>query len=234
MTLFIIEDNEIEMENLKVLLEGFGGYSLIGSADEIKQGIESANCLKPDIIVLDIQLECENSLDHIGSLTYEPFIICSTLHTEHALQAFEVGAIDYLTKPINREKLGRALDRIPVGSSRSSDIQQEECLCLRNGNRTEQVSIRNIVMVKADRDYSLVRDAKNSEFISTRRMHEWKELLPPENFISLDRSTIVNKALIVSYTRLGKNRNATITFKNGEKHQIGCAALRRLRDALED
>ena len=233
MTILIIEDNEIEMENLKILLEGFPDFRLVGVADSLFNGIDIANGLQPDIIMLDIQLECENSLDHLHQLKYAPYLICSTLYSKHALQAFEVGATDYLTKPITREKLARALNRIPMGHKPSLQDRGKESLLLKNGSKTERVPIELIVLITSERDYSTVRDEKNSIFISPRRMREWKEILPPHLFIHLDRSTIVNKEQVVSYTRQGFGRSAMITFINGETHQIGSTALQRLRSVLK-
>jgi len=233
MTVFIIEDNEIEMENLKTLLSGFEQYTLIGSADTIEKGIEGVNKLSPDILFLDIQLECENSLDHLDSLDCQPYIVCSTLYTEHAIQAFEVGATDYLTKPITHEKLLRALNRIPLDSRSPKGIDKPEGILLKNGTKTERVLFQSILMVTADSDYSLVKDIKKSRFISTRRMREWKEILSPSDFISIDRSTIVNLDEIESFTRLGADRTASLLFKNGEELKIGPAALKRLKEALE-
>lgn len=233
MKILIVEDNEIEMENLKTLLEGFGDYKVVATAATIHEGIEIANKQQPDIIMLDIQLDCQNSLEHIDQLTYGPYIICSTLYTEHALQAFEVGVTDYLTKPITHEKLSRALNRIPTGHQPSHHTLEKGALPLTNGSKTQMVSLENITLVTADRDYSTVRDDKNSEFISTRRMREWGELLPPGLFATLDRSTIVNKNQIASYTRLNADRTATISFTNGQKHKIGSTARRRLKSIME-
>lgn len=232
-TILIVEDNEIELENVRTLLESFEDHQIIGSADTIAVGLRIANCLRPDIILLDIQLQGGNSLDHIGALEYQPYIVCSTLYTKHALQAFEVGATDYLTKPITLEKLTRALNRIPTEHPQPQSNENKTAILLRSGAKSEKVPIELIVLITADRDYTTVKDEKNSTFISTRRMREWNKLLCPELFLMLDRSTIVNRKQISSYTRTGIGRTATITFLNGEEHQIGSTAHRRLREMLE-
>ncbi len=229
MTILIIEDNEIEMENLKILLGGVDDFEVIATADNIHQGIEIANRLQPDIIMLDIQLECQNSLEHVHRLQYHPYIICSTLHTEHALQAFEVGVSDYLTKPITQEKLLRALNRLPKKTEQLNSGTHQNLLPLNVGTKVHMVPIESIILVTGDRDYTIVRDKDNSEFTNTRRMREWAELLPPKLFFTLDRSTIVNKAQIVSFTRLGVDRMATVHFTNGHQHKIGTIARLRLK-----
>lgn len=232
MTVLIIEDNEIEMENLKILLSRLDTELEVSSTDSLQEGIKTANELKPHIIILDIQLECSNSLDHIEQLTYSPYIICSTLYSSHALQAFEVGVTDYLTKPITEEKLLRALNRIPsapLSEILASSPDEKGCVFLKNGPKTEKIPLDQIYLIIADRDYTVVKNENGSEFVSTRRMREWKELLPVSKFSAIDRSTIVNTEVIVSYTSLGINRTSTITFSNGEKHQIGSTGLRRLK-----
>ncbi|MBK1831280.1 response regulator transcription factor [Verrucomicrobiaceae bacterium R5-34] len=234
MTILIIEDNEIEMENLKLLLAAFEGYEVIATAESIHQGIELANNMQPELIMLDLQLDCQNSLEHVHLLDYSPYIICSTLCTEHALQAFEVGASDYLTKPITHEKLCRALERLPQGQGEPQHRARKMALPLHNGTKTQMVPIDHITLVTADRDYTIVRDISDSEFISTRRMHEWGKLLPSPLFVTLDRSTIVNLDQIDHYTRLGPDRTATINFKNEHQHRIGSTARRRLKASIEN
>ncbi|YCM42841.1 LytTR family DNA-binding domain-containing protein [Verrucomicrobiaceae bacterium 227] len=233
MRTLIIEDNEIETENLKILLGEFDPPRLIGAVDTIRQGIEVANRERPELILLDIQLECQNSLEHIHQLQYDPYIICCTLHTEHALQAFEVGVNDYLTKPITLEKLSRALTRIPDLTATGENDLEKQCIALDRGPHVNMVPLTQIIQICADGDYTVVRDLHDSEFLGRRRMSEWTKLLPSSLFISLDRSTIINRQRVASFTQLQPDRTAKITFDNGHTHTIGAAALRRLKSALQ-
>lgn len=233
MKIFIIEDNEIEAENLKILLEGFDAYQLLGTADTIKQGIEVANKERPEIIFLDIQLECQNSLEHIDQLDYSPYIICATLHTEHALQAFEVGANDYLTKPITLEKLSRAMNRFTeLHNEVAHQEVAQQTIPLHNGIRITMVPIDQVIQITADRDYTVVCDQEDTEYLCSRRMSDWVELLPTSQFILLDRSTIINIQQIDSFSRLSADRTAIITFLNGHTLSIGPTALKRLKSVM--
>jgi len=234
MNILIIEDNEIEQENLRIPLEKCDDCRLIGMADTIERGIEMANRERPDLLLLDIQLECENSLDHIHRLLYNPYIICATLYSEHALKAFEVGVSDYLTKPITREKLDCALQRILKRYGSVMPKRASEAISLSNGTTTQMVPFHEIIKITADGDYTFVVDEHQTQFICSRRMREWGELLPPSSFIALDRSTIVNREKIVSFTALTADRTATIKFQNGATHQIGPTALRRLKSVFAE
>ncbi len=234
MTLLIIEDNEIELENLKILLESFDDCTLIAEANNITLGIQLANLLHPDVILLDIQLEDQNSLDYVHLFNESPYIICTTLHTEHALQAFEVGVMDYLTKPITREKLDRALSRLPEPRALKNRDRTYQTVILSTGNTTQAVAINDLISISADGDYTIAYDTQNTRFLCSRRMREWAELLPASHFITLDRSSIVNKKQIASYSKLDDNRTATITFNNDATLNIGPTALRRLKSILEE
>ena len=229
MKTIIIEDNEIELENLLILLEKFDSFEVVETASTIEDGIKLANNQRPELIMLDIQLECQNSLDHIDQLDFTPYIICSTLYTQHALQAFEVGVTDYLIKPITHEKLHRALNRLP----RSLNMNRTaETLLLNNGKTSQMVPIKDVIQIVADGDYTSALDVKNTKFLCSRKMREWAELLPDSLFISIDRSTIINRNKIASFSQLDANRSAKITFHNGHTLNIGPTALRRLKSIL--
>ncbi len=232
MKTIIIEDNELDMENLKILLGEFNAFERVGTACTIKQGLELANSVRPDLILLDIQLECSNSLEHLHKLDYEPYIICCTLYNEHALQAFEIGVSNYLTKPITPEKLNRALNRLPDLEATHLD-RISDALPLNNGSTTQMVLFNQIIQIIADRDYTTVHTESNEEFLCTRRMQEWAELLPVRLFAMLDRSTIINRKQIDSFSALSPERTATITFKNQHTLEIGPTALRRLKAILQ-
>ena len=231
MRTIIIEDNEMERENLEILLVGIDEIKLVGTANTIQSGIELANRECPDLIFLDIQLGNENSLDHIHKLTFNPHIICCTLYDGYALQAFEVGVTDYLTKPITPEKLNRALKRLPNSDATHLD-RTAEALPLDNGTTTQMVPFSQIIQITADHNYTTVRDEHRAEFLCTRRMQDWAELLPASLFAALDRSTIINRKQVASFSQLRSDRTAKITFRNQHTLEIGATALRRLKSIM--
>lgn len=232
MRVLIIEDSEIELENLKILLTEFEGFDLIGTADTIREGIERANQERPDLLFLDIQLECKNSLEHIHKLEFSPYIICTTLHDSHALEAFEVGVTDYLTKPLSHQKLCRSLKRLQGSIRLAHHVQKEASIPLNNGNTIEQVKFAEILHVTSDRDYTVVHIENNKNFLCTRRLREWAELLPSNLFTSLDRSTMINRDRVIAYSRPNESNLAKVTFQNGQTLEIGTTAYRRLKEVL--
>ncbi|VGO17483.1 Transcriptional regulatory protein YehT [Pontiella desulfatans] len=231
MKVIIIEDNIVDMENLKILLGKFGDHELVGTAETIEKGMDLAAQLRPDIILSDIQLGREVSLDHLRKLDYSPHIICTTLYESHALRAYEVGAIDYLLKPVTEEKLERAFRRVP--NPRPKKSTGNGIILLKIGNTTRISQINEIIQVTADRDYTTILDDNGTHPLCNRRMHEWLELLPHEQFVSLDRSTIINVKKISAFSRLNHSNKAQIVLLNGDILEIGPTALGRLQQIFQ-
>jgi two-component system LytT family response regulator len=227
MKTIIIEDNSVDLENLCILLEGEERCELVGTAATIEDGVALARRERPDLILTDIQLGPEISLEHLGDLGCNPAIICTTLYDSHALQAYDVGAVDYLMKPVTAQKLERALNRIGSDSVRSENPQQS--VLLKTGNATQVLSIDQIFLVSSERDYSAVFDQSGAFSLCDRRMYEWLELLPEGQFVSLDRSTIVNLKQVSSFSRGSDSRKGIITFSNGRTAEVGATAFRRLQ-----
>jgi len=230
MRVIIIEDNPIDMENLRILLEEFEGFELVGTADSIEKGLALAEKMRPDLILLDVQVGPKNSLEHIRSLDFEPLIICTTLYDTHALEAFDIGANGYLMKPVTQKKLSQALNRLPA----TVDDKPDDSVLLSTGTTTRIIRLDEILLISADRDYTNVVDRDGNEILCSRRMLDWIQLLPEDKFTSLDRSTIVQWKEIDFFTRHTDGSKATIQFKNGHSVMIGSTARARLQALLDE
>ena len=234
MRVIIIEDNEIEEENIRILLKAHDDIELIGSASNIETGMNLADKERPDLIFLDVQLGDDISLDYIDKLEYYPMIIFTTSYSSYALDAFNIGAIGYMMKPITRSSLDRALSRIRnlVAGPIKKDAADESVL-LKTGTTSRIVSFNDIVIIEADRDYTSVLDVSGKRILCNEKMREWVELLPEDRFVRLDRSTIVNYKSVGSFGSLNASNRAKISFVSGQEIQIGPTALNRLRNAIK-
>ena len=224
----ILEDNELDLENLRLLLADFPWIKLSGTASTVDAGIELIQREKPDLVLLDIQICQDLILDQLTDLGCSPHIICVSLCDKHALKAFDINAVDYLLKPITTEKLRRALERIapPI----------DECFCksiaVRNGNTSHILHPEHILLISADGNYTAVLDSNSAQHLCSRRMRDWNELLPKDLFVSLDRSTIVNWKEIASFSRT-IGLKSKLVFRNGQYTEIGATALQRLQTLFQ-
>lgn len=114
----VIDDEQPARERLKQLLGAHADVEIVGEADDGVQAAEKIAELSPDLVLLDIQMPGASGLDVAASLGRpRPAVIFCTAYDQYAVDAFELSALDYLLKPVNRARLAAALDRVRSSSS---------------------------------------------------------------------------------------------------------------------
>ena len=109
----VIDDEQPARERLKQLLSAHPDVEVVGEADDGVQAAEKIAELAPDLVLLDIQMPGASGLDVAASLGKpRPAVIFCTAFDQYAVDAFELSALDYLLKPVNRARLAAALDRV--------------------------------------------------------------------------------------------------------------------------
>lgn len=119
MRILIADDERPARERLRHLLDGLDGYEVIGEAGSGLEVISQIDSAQPEVVLLDIRMPGMDGLEtarHLCQLNPAPAVIFTTAYQEHALAAFESNAVDYLLKPIRRERLQEALQRAQVVS----------------------------------------------------------------------------------------------------------------------
>src|SRR5258705_6795550 len=120
MTRILIADDEAPARaRLRQILAAHPDLEIIGEAETGPRTMELAAQLKPDVILLDIQMPGCSGIDVVASLPHpRPHVIFCTAFDQHAVDAFELHAVDYLLKPISRARLAKALERVRALESR--------------------------------------------------------------------------------------------------------------------
>jgi two-component system LytT family response regulator len=109
----LVDDEQPARERLRQLLSAHADVEIVGDAEDGIQAAERIAELTPDLVLLDIQMPGASGLDVAASLGQpRPAIIFCTAFDQYAVDAFEVSALDYLLKPVNRARLAAALDRV--------------------------------------------------------------------------------------------------------------------------
>jgi two-component system, LytTR family, response regulator len=114
----VIDDEQPARERLKQLLGAHADVEIVGEADDGVQAAEKIAELSPDLVLLDIQMPGASGLDVAASLGRpRPAVIFCTAYDQYAVDAFELSALDYLLKPVNRARLAAALDRVRAATA---------------------------------------------------------------------------------------------------------------------
>jgi two-component system, LytTR family, response regulator len=152
MRILIADDEAPARARLRQLLASYPDVEIIGEAETGAQAMELTERLKPDLLLLDIRMPGCSGLDIAASLpSPRPQIIFCTAYDEHAVDAFELAATDYLLKPISRARLEQALRRAHSGGGTTGTKAGEPPL------RTNR-PIR--FLVKNARSYSVVSESR--------------------------------------------------------------------------
>ena len=121
---FVIDDEPLAVKRLARMLEATGRVEIVGRATDPEDGLEQVAAQAVDVLFMDIHMPGLTGFQVVERLPAGPMIVFTTAHDQHAVQAFEVNAVDYLLKPIERERLDPALDRLVerrAGTAEDSD-----------------------------------------------------------------------------------------------------------------
>ena len=116
----LVDDEQPARERLRQLLTAHPDVEVVGEAEDGVQAAEQIAALTPDLVRLDIQMPGASGLDVAASLGKpRPAVIFCTAYDQYAVDAFELSALDYLLKPVNRARLAAALDRVRLASAKA-------------------------------------------------------------------------------------------------------------------
>ena len=191
----IVDDESLARRNLTVLLRRDPD---IGSVTECSSGldaIEEIRKSKPDLVFLDVQMpECDgfDVLELLGN-DLPPTIIFVTAYDEYALRAFEAGALDYLLKPFDDARFGRALKRAKdkLAHYLPARSRAAERLVVRSHGQLLFLSVADIDWIEAAGYYACVHIGSDTHVLR-RSLSELEQDLGDEQFIRIHRSVVVN------------------------------------------
>jgi two-component system LytT family response regulator len=125
----VVDDERLPRERLKRLLEEIPQTACVGECANGRSAVDAIESLQPDLVLLDVRMPGMGGLDVARALTgHVPFVIFVTAFDEYALSAFEVHAIDYLLKPVERERFVAAIERARSLVASTSAAQRHERL----------------------------------------------------------------------------------------------------------
>lgn len=225
----IVDDSREDRLSLRTFLRQLPGYEVVGEAGSLDDARELLARTATDLLFLDIELGPRQSgFDLVDALPRGVKIIFTTVHRNHGAEAFEVGAADYIVKPVTEDRLLRALARVglgPVGHA-------EQVPVYRSGGVRHVIALDAVAAVLGDGDYTKVYSGSR-EYLDRRRLREWQELLANRAFAQLDRSTLVQLGQVVAWKPMG--RGGVLTLRHTTLPlELGRTAYLRFTELIGD
>jgi two-component system response regulator AlgR len=206
--IFIADDEDPARERLKVLLGDIAAELPSSDVGEARHGVEAIERLPSSgaqVLLLDIHMPGMGGLEvarHLAALGEPPRIIFVTAHDRHAIEAFELNALDYLLKPVRAERLAAALRKasVPEGErlARAADAPREY-LSVAERNRILLVPVRDIVFLRAEQKYVTVRTKSREHLVEDSLITLEREFAA--RFVRIHRNCLVARAAIRGFER---------------------------------
>ncbi len=198
----VVDDEPLARLRLRTLLgDCTAPAAAVGAeAGNAAQAMELLQRLHFDAVLLDIHMPGADGLAlarALRSLPQPPAVVFVTAHAEHAVAAFELDAVDYLTKPVRLERLQMALQKIErtgQQGARSAPVAAPEVLLIQDRGRTERVPLIEVLYFKAELKYITVRTAARS-YILDASLSELEER-HSANFLRVHRNALVARRAV--------------------------------------
>ncbi|MBQ6411426.1 MAG: response regulator transcription factor [Atopobiaceae bacterium] len=191
----IVDDEAPARSELRFLLEETGRVDSITEASSARETVEKLMEGRPDVLFMDISMPKTTGMqlaEALHRLKNPPAIVFVTAYSEYALEAFDVDAVDYLMKPVETDRLERALDKVQARlKPQASAHTSVERIPVEKGGRKVLVPIDQIRYIEAKDDYSCIY-TDNDRFLSTISLAQLENKLAPHGFFRVHRGYIVN------------------------------------------
>ena len=205
---FIVDDEAPARERLKELLGDIAAEVPSSIVGEARHGVEAIDLLPAsgaELVLLDISMPGMSGLEvarHLAALEQVPRIVFVTAHDRHAVEAFELNALDYLLKPVRAERLAAALRKAAVPAQEQLVKAAEaprEYLSVVERNRIVLVPVRDVLFLRAEQKYVTVRTRSREHLIEEPLVALEREFAV--RFVRIHRNCLVARAAIRGFER---------------------------------
>lgn len=193
MKVLIIEDSRLARQGLKNLLASFPDIEIIGEAEDGALALKLIQELRPDLLFLDIHLPVYNGFEVLEKLDLVPQVIFTTAFDEYAIQSFEYNTIDYLLKPIEIDRLKKAVTKaMQQLNPLASDLMDEHSqVFVKDGEKCWFVTLKDIYLFESYGNYTRVYFENNKPLIH-KSLAYLESKLDPKVFFRANRQQMIN------------------------------------------
>lgn len=238
MKALVIDDERLARKELISLLSEFPRIEIVGEAVNADDAIEKIDALKPDILFLDIQMPGKNGFELLETLDTVPKVIFTTAYDEYALKAFEVSALDYLLKPIRKERLEECVQKI-MDAVQEEKLHSSEAtyklglndqVFVKDGDKCWFVRLSNVRLFESDGNYIKVY-FDNFKPMIHKSLNALDKKLDDRAFFRASRKHIINLSWVESIESWF-NGGLLVKMKGGEKVEVSRRQASKFKDMM--
>ena len=239
----IVDDEDLARHLLRELLKPHPEVTVVAECANGFEALKAAAEHQPDLIFLDVQMPKLTGFDVLELIDPQPAVIFVTAYDEFAMKAFEVHAVDYLLKPVGRERFDAALERAKSRMGEKPPVARElaaaarppqqflERLVVKDGTRVTLIPVAKLDYVEAQDDYVALA-SHGAKHLKQQTIASVEAGLDPAQFVRIHRSYIVNFERVARIEPYGKDSRLAI-LADGTRLPVSRAGYARLKTLLD-
>lgn len=240
----IVDDEDLARQVIRELLSAHPEIEILAECANGFEAVKTFTERKPDLIFLDVQMPKLTGFDVLELIGTDVPVIFVTAYDQYAMRAFDVHAVDYLLKPIGRERFEAALERAKGRLAEKMPSAQElaaaarppqqylDRLVVRDGTRVTLIPVAKLDYAEAQDDYVALASS-GKKHLKQQTIASLEACLDPNGFVRIHRSYIVNLERVVRIEPYGKDSRLAI-LSDGARLPVSRAGYARLKALLDE
>ena len=234
-TALVVDDELPALDELSYLLREMPAVIAVHAARSSSEALRSLQQRRYDVVFLDVRMPSLNGIELanvLGRFAAPPAIVFVTAYEEYALRAFDVGACDYLLKPVSRERLSMALERaLGRGGDLAGALPDDDSAAIRleTAGRTRLVTPGQVRWVEAEGDYVRLHTAGGDSHLLRMPISHLEQKWAAHGFIRIHRSYLVPTGHITEFSVAGNNHSVKVA---GQWLPVSRRHARDVRDRM--
>lgn len=224
---------------MKEYLQAYPHITVVEECNDGFEGLKAIQQHQPDLIFLDIQMPKINGFEMLELIDDPPLVIFTTAFEEYAIRAFDAHAADYLLKPFSKERFAKAMQKLQLQRTNATQAVVEMALqspgqsnriVVKDNGKIKIIPVALVQYLEAADDYVKIITAEGN-FLKKKTMQYFEDSLPPQEFIRIHRSYIINAQLITRID-LHEKDSHLVLLTTGARLPVSKAGYGKLKEVL--
>lgn len=216
MNCIIVDDEPLAREELQALINEVSEVEISGMFSNAQSALNFLNSNHTDLVFLDIEMPMVNGIEFAAQLAGSTLVIFTTAYPQYALKSYELDAIDYLLKPVDKFRLEKAIrkaegyKKLLAENPENNTVEGNtpDFLLIKSDRRFHRIKYEDIRFIEGLKDYVVIHLA-NQKLITAMNLKSFHQKIPQNVFLRISKSYVVNKNFIESFDHhtiyLGEN-----------------------------
>lgn len=240
--MILIDDEPLARQLVRAFLKDYKEIEVIAECGDGFEGFKAIQDNKPDLIFLDIQMPKLNGFEMLELLDSAPAVIFTTAFDEYALKAFEAHAIDYLLKPITKERFDKAMQKwlAQAGNHQATKVDEllqsniydgyQHRIVVKDNGLIRIIGEQDIFYIEANDDYIKIV-TKDGNYLKKSTLGHVEQSLDPQQFVRVHRSYLVPVSQLLRIEPYEKESHIAL-LKCGAKVTVSKSGMAKLKTLL--